>query len=211
MLTAESIKKVNEQLATTDIKGKPYVMVNERIRAFREICPGGTITTEIISLDNGVVTMKATITDENGQVISTGLAYEKESNGYINKTSFIENCETSAVGRALGFAGIGVDESMASAEEVVNAIINQDKQQEKSGRKSQATNEPSTQTVDKDRLPHGEGMTEERISKIKAEIERTGIASARILATYGVKDFKDMTEEQYIAAINILLRKPDKS
>ncbi|MCQ2771082.1 MAG: hypothetical protein MJ236_04705, partial [Clostridia bacterium] len=52
---------------------------------------------------------------------------EKESSSFINKTSFIENCETSAVGRALGFAGIGSKTSIASAEEVRNAINNQPK------------------------------------------------------------------------------------
>ena len=69
--------------------------------------------------------MKATISDENGVVLATGHAQEKESSSFINKTSFIENCETSVVGRALGMCGIGVDVSIASAEEVQNAINNQ--------------------------------------------------------------------------------------
>ena len=125
MLTAEQLKKANEQIKTVDIKGKNYAQVTERIKAFREICPGGQIFTEILSKEDGVVLMKATITDEDGRVIATGLAQEKESGSFINKTSYIENCETSAVGRALGFAGIGIDGSMASAEEVSNAMLNQ--------------------------------------------------------------------------------------
>ena len=52
-------------------------------------------------------------------------AYEKEGSTFINKTSYIENCETSAVGRALGFLGIGIDGSVASADEVKTAILNQ--------------------------------------------------------------------------------------
>ena len=52
-------------------------------------------------------------------------AYEKENSTFINKTSYIENCETSALGRALGIAGFGIDTSVASAEEVQNAINNQ--------------------------------------------------------------------------------------
>ena len=121
----ESLKQVNEELKTVDIKGKDYVEVNKRVMAFRCLEPNGSITTEIISLENGVVVMKATVTSGDGKVLGTGFAYEKESSSFINKTSYIENCETSAVGRALGFCGIGVDSSIASAEEVANAIHQQ--------------------------------------------------------------------------------------
>jgi hypothetical protein len=123
--TAEELKKANEQIKTVPIKGKEYAQVPERIRAFRTLIPNGVITTEILKLEDGVVTMKATISDENGVVLATGHAQEKESSSFINKTSFIENCETSAVGRALGMCGIGVDVSIASAEEVQNAMNNQ--------------------------------------------------------------------------------------
>ena len=126
MVTSEAIKKANQQLATMDIKGKEYVLVNQRIKAFREIWPNGSIQTEIISLNNGVVIMKAVVKDDTDRVLATGLAYEKENSSFINKTSFIENCETSAVGRALGMCGLGVDVSVASAEEMQNAIENQD-------------------------------------------------------------------------------------
>ena len=120
MLTAKDIEKANEGLSTIDVKGKEYVQVNTRVAAFRKVCPSGSITTEIVSLENGVVTMKTTITDEEGRILSTGFAQEKESGSYINKTSYIENCETSAVGRALGMAGFGIDTSIASAEELNN-------------------------------------------------------------------------------------------
>lgn len=126
-MNAEGLQKVNEQLKTIDVKGKNYVQVNERVKAFRMICPNGCISSEIVSLEDGVVTMKATVTDEDGKILGTGFAQEKETSSFINKTSFIENCETSAVGRALGFAGIGIDGSMASADEVANAMLNQTK------------------------------------------------------------------------------------
>lgn len=122
----EQLKKANESLKTIEFKGKGYAQVNERVKAFRMICPNGAITTEIVDLSDGVVTMKSTIIDEDGTILATGYAQEKESASYINKTSFIENCETSAVGRALGFAGFGSDASIASAEEVANAIEQQD-------------------------------------------------------------------------------------
>ena len=129
--TYEQLFNVNQRIKTVDIKGKDYAQVNDRVKAFRELCPNGTITTDILEMADGVVTMKATIYDDEGKILGTGLAQEKESSSFINKTSYIENCETSAVGRALGFVGIGVDGSMCSAEELVNAINNQNKKPDK--------------------------------------------------------------------------------
>jgi hypothetical protein len=120
----EDLKKINETIVTMDVKGKPYALVNERIKAFRMLYPEGTILTEIVGINEGVCIMKATI--KNGDLtLGTGTAYEKENSTFINKTSYIENCETSAVGRALAMCGIGIDTSIASAEEVQNAINNQ--------------------------------------------------------------------------------------
>lgn len=135
MTKSEEIQKANQSLKATTLKSKnggkigDYVEVNQRIKAFRQVYPTGTISTDIISLENGVVMMKATVLDEDGKTLATGFAYEKESSSFINKTSFIENCETSAIGRALGFCGFGIDSSVASAEEVENAILNQGKQE----------------------------------------------------------------------------------
>lgn len=112
-------------MKTIDIKGKSYVEVNERIKYFRENYKGWSLTSEIVSLENGVCVIKATVKDENEIIKATGLAYEKEGSTFINKTSYIENCETSAWGRALGNLGIGIDTSIASAEEVQNAVLNQ--------------------------------------------------------------------------------------
>lgn len=125
-ITFADIQKANETIKTTDIKGNDYAEVNQRIKAYRMVYPNGTIRPEIKSLQNGVCIFRAEVTNENGDVIGVGHAYEKENSTFINKTSYIENCETSAVGRALGMAGFGIDTSVASAEEVANAIKNQD-------------------------------------------------------------------------------------
>jgi hypothetical protein len=125
----EDIQKANETIKTTNIKGKDYAEVNQRIKAFRMVYPTGTIETELISNKDGVCIFKATVgfVIEHGTVLlGTGTAYEKENSSFINKTSYIENCETSAVGRALGMAGFGIDTSIASFEEVANAITQQD-------------------------------------------------------------------------------------
>jgi len=115
------------KLKTINIKGKNYVEVNERIRYFRENFKDWALTTEILEIDDTRCIMKASIFNENDRLIATGTAYEKESSSFINKTSFIENCETSAWGRALGNLGIGIDNSVGSADEVKNAIKNSNK------------------------------------------------------------------------------------
>lgn len=125
MYTCEELNKANAGMKTTDIKGKDYVEVNERIRAFRSVCPRGAIVTELLSDQDGVCVFRASIYDEEKNLLGTGTAKEKESSSYINKTSYIENCETSAVGRALGMCGFGISTSIASYEEVTNAINNQ--------------------------------------------------------------------------------------
>lgn len=134
MITHDQIKKVNARLKTIDIEKKDksgkvtvkkYTMVNDRVDGFREILPEGAITTEITYFADGYVIVKATVLDEQGTVLATGHAGEKVGSSFINQSSFIENCETSAVGRALGFLGIGSDDSMASAEEVATAILQQ--------------------------------------------------------------------------------------
>lgn len=125
MYTWEQLVKANSIIRTMDVKGKEYAEVNQRIKAFRSICPGGSIVTEMLSNENGMCVFKATICDEEMRILGTGTAYEKETSSYINKTSYIENCETSAVGRALGMCGFGIDTSIASAEEVQNAMLNQ--------------------------------------------------------------------------------------
>ena len=127
-ITYEDIKKANEAIQTTAIKEKQYAEVNQRIKAFRMVYPEGFINNEMISNENGICVFKSTVgyETENGiRVLGVGHAYEKEGSTFINKTSFIENAETSAAGRALGMAGFGIDTSVAPAEEVQNAINNQ--------------------------------------------------------------------------------------
>jgi hypothetical protein len=118
----EQIQKANEEMTMTDIKGKDYAAVNERIKAFRKVYPSGIIITEIEEIKEDYVRTRAYVKDENGRIIATGTATEAltgdDKKDYINKTSMVENCETSSVGRALGFAGFGVDKAVASAEDI---------------------------------------------------------------------------------------------
>ena len=107
-----------------NIHGKSYQTVALRVRNFRERYPDFTLSTEIVSRDAEVVVMKAMIADEKGRVIATGHAEERRAASTINKTSALENAETSAIGRALAAFGLGGTE-FASADEVANAIAQQ--------------------------------------------------------------------------------------
>lgn len=140
MATFKDIQEANKEIKTMPITrwdkklgkevSKDYAEVNQRIKAFRMVYPEGFITTEIVSHKDGVVYMKAEagVFTGDGQrvVLGSGMAYEDRESSLINKTSYIENCETSAVGRALGMCGFGIDMSVASYEEVSNAIKKQE-------------------------------------------------------------------------------------
>lgn len=119
----EKIQELNAQLPYTNIKGKNYIQVNRRVLAFRQLYPNGRIQTEIVKLSEEHTTgltaiVKASVFDGDA-LISTGHAFENPGkNKNINQFSALENCETSAVGRALGFLGIGSTDSIASLEEI---------------------------------------------------------------------------------------------
>ena len=124
----QSLVKANAAIRTTNIKGKEYAEVNQRVKAFRTLYPEGFIMTEILCREGGLCIIKATVgyyADGKSVILATGTAYEKEGSSQINRTSYIENCETSAVGRALGMAGFGIDTSIASADEMNNALLQQ--------------------------------------------------------------------------------------
>ena len=118
----------------------------------------------------------------NEVILGTGTAYEKENSTFINKTSYIENCETSAIGRALAMCGIGIDTSIASKEEVENAIENQKK-----------------------------GKTPDLVSlKAMFDTALTVKEKEDTLKHYGVSEVKELTDEQKIELSNALVKKAQK-
>ena len=124
-VTKEALVKANKGIKTVPIKGKNYAMVAARVQAFREMIPNGTIDTTICDIDEEQVVIQAKIYDEKDHLLASGTAEERKSASKINDTSYVENCETSAVGRALGMLGIGSEDNMASADEMTAALINQ--------------------------------------------------------------------------------------
>ncbi len=120
-----------KELKSINIKGKQYVEVNERLRYFRENYKDWSIESDVIQKTENSITIKASIKDDKGRVRANGLAEEIKGSTFINKTSYVENCETSAWGRALANLGIGIDVSVASFDEVANAINQQKPKQKK--------------------------------------------------------------------------------
>lgn len=168
-------------MRTINIKGKEYVPVNERVKEFHAKFPELRVLTELVSLDENSVVMKATVSDMEGNVLANGYAQEDRGSSNINKTSYVENCETSAVGRALGMFGIGIDASMASADEVANAIDRQ---------------EALKQKVDKN-----------AVSALKMLAAEKGSDLDMILSYYEVAKPEDMTQEQWQNAMTLLRKK----
>lgn len=113
-------------MKTTKIRGNDYVTVNERVKYFRSIerYDNCAVNEEIVKLDENQIIVLVTITESvNGQVhvLSQAHAQEFITQTGVNKTSFLENAMTSALGRALGYLGIGIDAAIASKDEVENA------------------------------------------------------------------------------------------
>jgi hypothetical protein len=105
------------------IHGKEYATVAFRVSEFRKKFPDWEIHTEIIEANDSKVVMQACIYNKENRCIATGHAEEFRAASSINKTSALENAETSAVGRALSFAGFSGTEFIASAEEMIKVAI----------------------------------------------------------------------------------------
>jgi len=170
-------------LKTTDIKGKGYVEVNQRVKFFNENYKDHILLTEMVSNENGVVIFKASIYNQDDKLIRNAFAYEKEGSNFINKTSYIENCETSAVGRVLGFMNIGIDTSIASADEVANAIQNQN-------------NTKTDNTI-----------TMQQIENIANLIKQSGTDEKKFLAYFKVNSIDKLPYDKAIQALNNKIKK----
>lgn len=163
------LAKVNKEIKTEPIKGKQYAEVNSRVDAFRKLYPEGSIVTEILSVNDDHCIIRATVSTAEGVILGTGTAREDRNASPINRQSFVENCETSAIGRALGFCGLGIEASIASAEELHVALA----AQEAEAPKAEPVPAPAPESAPvvakcadcgKDIAPHGK-YTPESIAK----------------------------------------------
>src|SRR5436190_8706160 len=122
---SQTNQNANRQSSGGGGKGNPmqdYVTVAERIEKFYDRFPDGRIVTHIIEHDSerGFILMRAEVyrRPDDAQPSATGHAYEYRDAGFVQKTSYIEVCETSAVGRALALCGFEVKRGIASREEM---------------------------------------------------------------------------------------------
>lgn len=175
--TFERLQQANEAIKTTDIKGKDYAEVNQRVKAFRMLCPDGCIETELVINENGLCVFRAYVRNEEGKLLGTGTAYEKEDSSFINRTSYIENCETSAVGRALGMCGFGIDVAIRSAEEEANADMQQEILK--------------TEDISKQKI------SEAKVNALIARCNADGVSVEKLCELYKVKTIADLTEKKF--------------
>jgi len=129
-MAQDTLKQAIEDLGSapkTNIKGRQYSQVATRVEVFRKhFGLNYGVTTELLPVpDESLVRVRATITDSNGAVLATGMAEEDRRNGNINKTAALENCETSAIGRALAAFGLHGGE-YATANEVEGKVAAQE-------------------------------------------------------------------------------------
>ena len=206
MVTYENIEKANNTIKTTplkhrdkdtgEIKINQYAEVAQRIKAFRMCYPQGFIIPEMVSHENGVCLIRATVGfyAENGDPITLaiGTAREKENTSVVNRTSYIENCETSAVGRALGMAGFGVDVALASAEDITKA---QEEEQ------TNGENTPKNITERK--------ASEKQVSILKERY--TGNNLKKLLERNNIETLEDMPLEKASELIEKLTRKENNN
>lgn len=183
-VTYEDIKKANDEVGLSTIKresknGKvttfEYATVAQRIKAFRMVYPDGCILTDMVSNENGVCVFRASVYSCGditiNSLLATGTAYEREGSSFINNSSYIENCETSAVGRALGIAGFGIDQDVATADEILNAQQNQ---------------------------IANEKPTEAHIKALEKRCADDGVDVAALCKLYKVKTLGDLTMKKYV-------------
>jgi|TARA_R110000822_G_scaffold134396_3_gene272038 hypothetical protein len=185
----------NYQFKTTNIRGKQYVEVNERIKFFRQEdqYKNWSVITDFTLLDDAQCVCKASIVDSNNRIISTGHAHEVQGSSNINKTSYVENCETSAIGRALAMLGIGIDTSIASANEVADAIAKQDSK-EKPPAKPDFKHEASAEAVVE------ANIMDKAVAYIKSQTDKKKAFEA-ITAKYG-----EQLSEKQVAGLGKFVR-----
>lgn len=179
MITAKAIAEANKAIKKTPIKGKDYAPVHERVKAIRMIDPECMIETEVIEYDKTSILIKATVKTSDGRVLGTGHAQEEKGKGMINSTSYVENCETSAIGRALASCGIGIDTDIASLNEVVGALERQRDEIER------VQENPQTR------------ITSKQVRSVVDQCAVSGVSVSDVCGFVGVPGLEDLTYPQY--------------
>jgi len=183
-------------LPTISIKGKDYVQVKDRILYFNDTYPNGSINTELISpIDSKTIVVKATVYPDTKNPERSFSDYSQTviGQGIVNQTAAMENASTSAVGRALGFMGIGIIESVASADEVVKATAAQEPKQD--------FHRP---------IYADKPISDAQVKLISLLLNKKGQSDEDLKAKYKVESKKDLTMSQASTIIDNLNKLEDE-
>jgi len=177
-------------------KGREYTEVKDRLIAFADEFPQATIQTELLQVSQIIDTptgetcneyvVKATISPspvQEPEWFYVGHAAERDNTGFVNKTSALENGETSAVGRALAFAGFGGDFAIASKEEVDNA------------KAKQKVINPTIKTLEAmDKLANSEILSDEDLLRYKQK-RGAGFFDTKLKVQQSTEYFESLTKK----------------
>ena len=147
-----------------ELKGKQYLQVVHRVNLFRyHYGMAYTIDTEILADDGKRVLMVAYVKDNDGRGVGKGHAEEIRNAGPVNRTSAIENCETSAIGRALANIGLAGNEyasafEMGNIENKEKAKVSQEQLEASKKKVDAIKKQVEEQPVDKVVEPHPEDL-----------------------------------------------------
>lgn len=174
-------------------EGKRYTTVDQRLNIFRKHF-GLYAKTKVVIVENDVAYCRAEciisfyLENNKGESEWVGVAnanaIEYRNKSQINAVSYVENAETSALGRALRFLGL-FGETGASAEEVEK--VNKSKKENKSKAKE-----------------HSPKIKFETLKTIKSLIEDGYVKEDQILKSRQLKKLEDLTEDEAIEIINIV-------
>lgn len=150
------VSELNKTHGVAQRGGKKYTQVVHRMEAFRTVFGMDCgVDTQILVDDGHRVVVKATVTDNNGHIVGSGMAEEIRGQGNVNKTSALENCETSAIGRALASIGLSGGEYASANEMEAVPRKQQNLEVSSSGGSSGETPPPTVETPpDSDDDPH---------------------------------------------------------
>ena len=193
-----------------------YVTVAERIEKFYDRYPDGRIITHIVEHDaeRGFILMRAEVyrNADDAEPVATGHAYELKTEGYVQRTSYIEVGETSAVGRALAMAGFEVRRGIASREEMEKVARFS---QEKPARREPAAPPPASpkKQAPAERAASPESLaTDEQKAEILKHLEKLRPNDRKsqrslLMDLTGKQSRDDLTQEE---AIKLLVRLKDE-
>lgn len=196
-----------------------YVDIADRVKMLHEKFPGCAIITDIVHYHDlkdykYAVVVRCTIYDKDKNVLTTGHAREVEGSSEINKTSFLENAETSALGRAIGNLGIGSSRAIASKEEVEGAVEKKKVIQKLEALTKADTLNKQVTSKEVDYSYITDSRTDADIKRWGVELKKIGVTASVLLVKFnrmnsesgkykGLSDFfKKATKEEIISLIN---------